>query len=164
MHSSDIFSKDRRHRYELRYTWDVFKPVFVAIMLNPSVATRYRLDPTCTRIFKRAAHSGFGSFVIGNVGAFVATDPTMWRKSYDPIGPDNYKHIERLLREVRLTDGVALAGWGNLARPEEVIPVVDLAIKQDVLLMCLGTTASGAPLHPLYVPDSARVRAWRVNV
>jgi len=52
-------------------------------------------------------------------------------------------------------DVVVIAAWGAhpLAREEwRTLP--------DIALRCLGTTKSGAPKHPLYLPATATLEAW----
>jgi len=43
------FSRCRRWRYLLWRRWDASRPVANFLMLNPSTADEFKLDPSCTR-------------------------------------------------------------------------------------------------------------------
>lgn len=147
-----MISLDGLFRYELRREWDPRRPPFVCIMLNPSRADAQRNDPTVTRLIRRAAHAGFGSLIIINLGAYRATDPEMWKSAQDPVGPENRRSIRRVLLEAVERGGRVMVGWGNHATDALVADVLRAARRARLKrLWCLGITKEGHPLHPLRV-------------
>jgi hypothetical protein len=164
MESGARFSPDLRHRYILWRTWDWRKPPFVIIMLNPSTADANKLDPTCTRVMTWAAHNGYGSMTVLNVGAGRATEPKDWLAMRDPIGPNNMTWIKRELDGARrLGGGTIVVGWGANAPPEYVKPITDLRDRWKLKLYCFGVTKDGAPRHPLYVARKTELVEWNAS-
>lgn len=82
------FSPCRTYRYSLVHEWDRDLPRVAFIMLNPSTADENALDPTLRRCLGFARSWGYGSFEIGNVFAFRATDPKAMKAAADPFGPE----------------------------------------------------------------------------
>jgi hypothetical protein len=62
----------RRWRYLLWRRWEAGKQVANFIMLNPSTADEFRLDPTCTRARDFAERWGYGALVVTNAFAWRA--------------------------------------------------------------------------------------------
>lgn len=92
--------------------------------------------------------------------ALRSTDPKgLWRVA-DPIGPANNHWIgSGLTRAVR--DGAPIVvAWGVHAKPGRAADIRDIARKVGAQLTCLGTTKTGAPKHPLYLPAAAERQAW----
>ena len=161
-HSSAIISDCGTYRYELRRVWDDSLPPYVSGMLNPSTADAELDDPTITRNLRRAVSMGFGSLIVWNLGAGRSSDPKIWKALADPIGPENDKHIRRILVECRDRRGVAVVGWGNhgtFMKRDKIVS--DLARELGVEHMCLGKTKSGQPKHPLYVSNAERPSLWK---
>ena len=150
------------YRYWLTRTWDPDGPVLCLIMLNPSKADAAADDPTITRCRRRAMRQEyrgkrFGSIVVVNLYAWRATDPDgllTWAPGGmlrvvrpDAVGPDNDRHITERARAADLV----VAAWGA-HRFAEARAADVRRLLAGVPLMCLGTVASGAPRHPLFVP------------
>lgn len=116
----------------------------MVIGLNPSTATEDHDDPTVKRCAERAKALGFPHFVMTNIFAYRATDPTDMLRAPDPIGPENDQWLSRLARKA----GLILAAWGtdgsHMQRGQAVAELLP-----D--LHCLGTNLDGSPKHPLYV-------------
>lgn len=115
------------------------------IMLNPSTADAKEDDPTIRRCMGFAAKWGYEKLVVGNLFAYRATKPTDLPDDLDEaIGPNNIEWLRHIVHESEMV----VAAWGAskkaAARAEE--------LNFTVPLYCLGTTKSGAPRHPLYVP------------
>jgi hypothetical protein len=161
--SSAIISSCGAFRYELRRVWDDSRPPYVSGMLNPSTADADNDDPTIRRNRRRAEAMGFGSLIVWNLGAGRATEPKVWKKLFDPIGPKNDQHIRRILQECRDRNGIAVVGWGNhgsfMGRDRTVTRI---AQELDIDFHCLGTTKSGQPRHPLYVSTSRNPVLWTI--
>lgn len=141
------------YRYELTRQWGD-GPILEFIMLNPSTADGSEDDPTIRRCVGFAVAWGYGSIVVRNLYAFRATDPSALRQADDPIGPEN-------LRYLSATDAdFTVAAWG--ANPAATIWWGGTATKTLTgrKLFCLGTTKSGSPRHPLYVPSRQTPVAW----
>src|ERR1022692_3805792 len=92
------FSRDRKYRYSLRRIWGSGDNLLTAIMLNPSIADKTRLDPTVTRVVKRALHAQYDGVTILNLFALVSTYPKMLYGAADPVGPRNDEKIVATLK------------------------------------------------------------------
>ena len=135
-----------------RYT---FPAVFV--MLNPSVADASQDDPTVRRGCGFAANWGYNGLIVVNLYAFRATNPKDLWNCDDPVGPENDEWLERVCS---LHESVVCA-WGNNARQDRVGKFKAIAKKTGTRLLCLGTTKSGAPRHPLYIKADQPLEEWK---
>lgn len=132
------------------------------VMLNPSTANAAKDDPTSRKVAGFTRGFDFDRWAIVNVYAYRATDPKeLGRARFRGIdigGPDNWRHQnEQAARASRI-----VVAWGA-----HDVDAVHLSHTLAALtenhrqLYCLGTTKSGAPKHPLYVPYSAPLVEWR---
>lgn len=146
---SALFSKDLRYRYRLGRTWAEpnAKGLVLWVMLNPSTADEDLDDPTIRRCITFSKTWGYAGLMVGNVYGYRATMPSTLWNVYDPIGPENDRHLSNMAaRASRI-----IVGWGNNAdadRAEKVLKL--LSAWGDVY--CLGVNESGTPRHPLYIP------------
>ena len=151
------FSRCRRWRYLLWRCWDDSKPVANFLMLNPSTADEFQLDPSCTRARNYAASWGFGSIFITNLFGWRATDPDEMKAARDPVGAGNDRAILEAARQAALV----VCAWGNhgshLERSNEVRKNL---LSSGVKLSCLKMNGSGEPAHPLYLPARLAARPW----
>jgi hypothetical protein len=151
--ASATFSSDRVFRYTLTRTWDPAGPVVNFLMLNPSTADAFALDPTNRRCVGFARAWGFGGLVTTNIFALRSTDPKGLRDVADPVGPRNDTAILDAAQEADLV----VAAWGNhgtlLDRGQAVCRLLR---SSGVALHHLRMTGSGHPGHPLYLPADAR--------
>jgi hypothetical protein len=154
-------SEDGLYRYELARRW-ALGPTARFVMLNPSTADGTEDDPTIRRCVGFARALGCGALVVVNLFAYRATRPAdLWRAA-DPIGPRNNLTILEVAEQARHAGGHLIAAWGARvpeSRVEEVLGLLDAAGARH-LLAALGTTQTGAPRHPLYLPSSARPSPW----
>lgn len=148
MIKSAVVSECGTYRYELIRRWGTDENLLNWIMLNPSTADASMDDPTIRRCIRFAKDWAYDGIRVTNLFALRATDPRELANHPDPWGPDNHLYLGR-------QDGVVIAAWGANKMAE--CP----AILDDVTLMCLGTTASGAPKHPLYLKSDSYARVWR---
>lgn len=147
------FSRCRRWRYLLWRRWDARLPPVNFLMLNPSTADEFRLDPTCARARDYAERWGFGALIVTNVFAWRATDPQALRTVRDPVGAGNDRAIVRAAREAALV----VAAWGNHgAYLERSTRVRGLLAGHAIRLFALRVNACGEPAHPLYLPKALR--------
>jgi hypothetical protein len=148
-----VFSGCRRWRYLLWRCWESSGPVANFLMLNPSTADEFKLDPSCTRARNYAERWGFGAIVITNIFGWRATDPEEMKSAKDPVGRGNDRAIVRAAKEAQLV----VCAWGNhgehLGRGHEVRRMLGL---HGVPLHVLRVNASGHPAHPLYLPATLK--------
>ena len=145
------FSRCRRWRYLLWRRWDAAKPVANFVMLNPSTADEFKLDPSCTRARNYAERWGYGGLIVTNIFGWRDTDPKAMRAVKDPVGRGNDAAIVRAAKEA----AIVVCAWGShgehLGRGERVI---DLLSQERIKLHSLRVTAGGHPSHPLYLPQT----------
>jgi len=151
------FSPCRTYRYVLTRTWGGGPPA-VFVMLNPSTADAMADDPTIRRCKQFARRSARGGLVVVNLFALRATDPRELRKHRDPVGEDN----DWCIREYCAPGALIVAAWGahgSLRGRDRAVAGLLRGVGAD--LRCLGTTAAGAPRHPLYVRGDAPLVSYR---
>jgi hypothetical protein len=143
------FSPCRRWRYLLWRCWDESKPVANFLMLNPSTADEFKLDPSCTRARNYAERWGYGSLIVTNIFGWRSTDPSALKSVKDPVGRGNDAAIVQAAKEAKLV----VCAWGNhgehLKRGESVLKLL-----KGVRLHALRVNGAGHPAHPLYLPSS----------
>lgn len=154
--SGATFGLSRRYRYLLWRRWDEGLPVVGFVMLNPSVADESADDPTIRRCLGFARDWGFGGLVVANLFGLRATDSAVLRRDADPVGPENEGYLAGLPGAC----GMVVAAWGGrgslLGRSAKVRGMLAALGPVHVL----GFTASGEPVHPLYVRRSVVPVVW----
>lgn len=136
-------------------------PTLGGIMVNPSTADANEDDPTIRRWIGFATRLGFGRVVIGNLFAYRSTDVKQLAAVDDPVGPDNDRHLVEIITR----SDTLVVGWGALAKLPKRLRArwcfVDRAAKDArVPLMCFGTTKTGDPMHPLFLPYDSALQRW----
>jgi hypothetical protein len=133
------------------------------VMLNPSTADASEDDPTIRRCIGFARREGCGVLEVVNLFAYRATDPATLRATLDPIGPANDHFLGQAVERASLV----VVAWGVVPRrPVRRAWEVGGAINDNLLAhgrrgpFCLGTTANGAPRHPLYVKADQALEPW----
>lgn len=153
--ASALFCASGCHRYALTRVWDGSRSVVVWIMLNPSTADAFSLDPTLSRCRVRSGSWMSGGMVVANAYALRSTDPGVLRGHPDPVGVDN----DAVIRWVLGPDfphlvARVVVGWGansTLIRQGRGREVLDLIGELGHRPVCLKVTKGGHPQHPLYV-------------
>jgi hypothetical protein len=159
--SSAVFSDCGTYRYRLDRKWDEKLPPLAFGMLNPSTADEIRNDATIERCERRARALGFGSIIVWNLFAYRTVSPKTLKAHHSPIGPENDEFIRDVLLEIKLRDGIVIAGWGSHGTFQERYKfALDLAGQLNIELLCLGLTSSGQPRHPLYVSYNNQAMRW----
>lgn len=133
------------------------------IMVNPSTADAENDDPTIRKVLGFAARLHCDRIIVGNKFAFRATDVNALRSAGDPVGPDNDKHVEQILRDGDLH----IVAWGSLSKLPEALrsqwkSVVRIADRVGVRLHCIGYNADGSPRHPLMTSYNTSMSPWTV--
>lgn len=157
-----IISECGLYRYRLSRSWGKpdTKPGWgrsvLWIMLNPSTADALEDDRTIGRCVGFADSWGYDGIMVGNLYAYRSTDPKALNGAYDPIGPENYRHIRAMSEEAALT----VVAWGGYKAKSSHIDAALDAVKFRPLY-CLGTTANGSPKHPLYLDGLTQREIYR---
>lgn len=149
------FSPCRTYRYWLWRAWVVPTATRCTwIMLNPSTASYTSDDPTIRRCVGFARSWGYGAIDVVNLFGLVSADPRIVAAHADPVGPSNDSTIRDTV--ARSTCRLVVVAWGAFSvaqmRSRAVLDIVRASTKAPI--MCLGTTSSGAPRHPLYLAKS----------
>ena len=154
-----VFSACRRWRYLLWRCWDESKPVANFLMLNPSTADEFQLDPSCTRARNYAERWGFGALVVTNILAWRSTDPAALRTVENPVGPGNDRAIVKAAKAAKLV----VCAWGNHGlHSDRAMHVRTLLDRERIALHFLRLNGVGQPAHPLYLPSSLKPTRWRL--
>lgn len=159
---SAVISPCGQYRYELSRPTSIATPItdsLLIVMLNPSTADAEIDDPTVRRCIRFARDFGAQEIDVCNLYALRATNPKALKTHPDPVGPDNDAHLQRM---ADLHTNV-LCAWGGKAPENRVREFVEMFWRKANLL-CLGTTKSGAPRHPLYVRADQPLVPWNFHV
>jgi len=158
-----IVSECGQFRYWLSRFWRPGRRLLY-VMLNPSTADASVDDATIRRCTTFADAQSFGSFEVVNLFAFRATKPTDLSRLGWQVGPLNDEHIDVAARNA---DAICVA-WGAIGergpavdRMQVVAPILRRAGHE---LQCLKATRSGHPQHPLYLPNSCRLRPFEAAI
>jgi hypothetical protein len=147
MQKSAVISRCGKYRYVLRRTWDTSTGAVLFICLNPSTADHRQDDNTSRICINYAKRWGYGGVIIANLFAYRATDPTRLKEVEDPVGPENDRHLRKLIKAAPLT----VCAWskdGDFMNRDST--VLDLLHHP----YCLTILKSGHPGHPLYKKSS----------
>jgi hypothetical protein len=150
------FDVTNKYRYRLWRLWGggtltPWKTV-CWILLNPSTADEYVLDPTLRRVESFTKGLNYDGFEVVNLFAFKATDPDHLTSAYGIVGPENDRYIQEAVDRNDLT----IVGWGA-EKIAEIRARVVLKMLGDRELFCLGMNKDGSPKHPLYMAGSTPV-------
>lgn len=133
------------------------------IMVNPSTADAENDDPTIRKVLGFAERLFCERIIVGNKFAFRATDVNELRAAKDPIGPDNDRHIEQILRD----GDVHVAAWGTLNKLPDSLrnrwkDIVRVADRVGCRLHCIGFNTDKHPRHPLMTSYKVVMEPWDV--
>jgi len=158
--SSAVISSCGRYRYWLERRWSASLPL-TFVMLNPSTADATIDDPTIRRCAGFARREGAGGIVVVNLYAFRATNPRDLASAADPVGTECDAHLD-VAGACGCPGAPIIAAWGatKVGRApyrehDERVAGVLARLRGFGPVHCLGSTASGAPRHPLYLPGDA---------
>lgn len=150
--ASAVFDATRTYRYLFTRIWDPERRPLVFLMLNPSTADAFQLDPTASRVVERARREGYGGEATVNLYALRSSNPQALRAHPDPVGVRN----DGIIYQAASAAGQVVVAWGAWERSGGRGDQVAARLREGgVQLLCLGTTRSGQPRHPLYVRNDA---------
>lgn len=107
------------------------------------------VSPDCrdhSRHFSRAA------------GAAPKSDSV--RSLADVVGPENELHVSNAMKHAH----ALVFAWGSVQGPDKPFHeglMCGLARRNNAMPLCLGTTKTGAPRHPLYVSYETALKPWQ---
>jgi len=155
------FDAAETYRFRLSRVWDDSAGRCVFVMLNPSTATAFKLDPTVNRCVRFAKAWGCGALEVVNIFAFRSTDPQGLYTHPDPVGPGNDDAIVAAGRAAAGAGGLVVAAWGvHAALGGRGAAVRRLLAGAGVPLHYLKLTKDGHPGHPLYLPNASTPQRW----
>jgi len=161
------FSDDRKHRYSLRRFITAERKAWRSVafvMLNPSTADAFKLDPTVKRCVAFATRWGFDAVEVVNLFALRSPRPaTLYAAAAIPgsplsaLGADSVN--DEYITAVCARSELAIAAWGNHGDSPRLgargAVVRSRLESESVDLYHLGKSNGGSPLHPL-----ARGKSW----
>jgi hypothetical protein len=159
MNGTDTISPCGTYRYTL--TRDIPSPLrwvkpILFIMLNPSRATATEMDKTLRRCIGYAVREGCTKLTLVNLFALRSTDPKNLFTHSDPVGPDNIRHVtEQWVEHAAI--GKIVVAWGG--HPMALTSTLRTQMS-GLGALCLGTTKSGEPRHPLMVRANEPLVPW----
>ena len=181
------FSRDGALRNEIRRWWVKEPKVWAAwLMLNPSVASRDRNDPTARRVTHFSQAFGCDGWIGVNLYPFISSTPAeMWRwANWQAHGPAwdvrddllaNLQYIEDAARlaTLRMVAFGAAPIYHDEPWLEQCVEAFSQPSNMDpdpnrldpAQLFCLGVNQVGQPLHPLArgkmrVPNNQQPIPW----
>lgn len=140
-------------------------------MLNPSTADEEKNDPTISRVCRLAENGGFSRLLVLNLLSIRATDPTDIWSHEDPLGVDNWRTWDGVLKElIPDRDSISVA-WGRapVGRRKllRFVPVLVEASRRLKLwtgpLMTWVRNLDGSPRHPLYIKVQTELQPYDID-
>lgn len=172
------FSDCRRYRYALRRFITAERKAWrsvVFVMLNPSTADAFKLDPTVRKCLAFARLWGFDAVQVVNLFALRSPHPADLYVADRLASPtnlypcgDNPVNDQYLLAICAYSD-LAIAAWGNHGHDKRLgergAVVRDMLEGNGVELHHLGLCDGGAPIHPLargkaHIPMHRQPTRW----
>jgi hypothetical protein len=157
-------------RFELKRIWDESLPMLVVCMLNPSTADANKNDPTILTLIHFAKLWGYGGLWVVNLFAYRSSSPAemMANNPVETYGEDgNQPYLLDAIGYAKAHGRSVLVAWGNHgSHCGADRDFTKDALQRGVDLVCLGTTLSGHPKHPLArgkhrVPRDQQPIIWR---
>jgi hypothetical protein len=138
------------------------KPLTV-IMINPSTADASVDDATIRRLIGFAKNMGSEKLIVANLFALRSPLVTDLAKHADPVGPENWRHLSKIMEESK--NGHVVVAFGAYSKIPKlhmdcVDKLRDLADIHGVTLWCWGTNKDGSPKHPLYISATKALEPW----
>jgi hypothetical protein len=150
---------DNGNRISLTRNWRA-GPRALVVGCNPSDADALRDDPTSRWWNAWFQVFGFGGYDAANLYPFCSSSPAECRKRVEAIeGGDwaardalHFTNLAEVVRLAKAADQVFVC-WGAIAWDsdwiEHIVEQIQTGAPPYPDLWCWGTTASGAPKHPL---------------
>ena len=132
----------------------------VFLLLNPSTADAFKLDPTVKRCVAFARSWQADVIEVVNIFALRSTDPEALYKLTGGLRGDDPDNDREILAACTGATRV-VAGWGKhgaLGSRSQVVRRV--LADRGIRLHHLGMNKDGSPKHPLYVKGSTEPQEW----
>jgi hypothetical protein len=147
---SAVISNCGAYRYRLERTISNDGPTYAFFGVNPSTADAAIDDATVRKWRGFVSRWGGSRFIVGNLFAFRSTDVKALARAANPIGPDNFSHLQRIISDA----DILVPCWGNRSKlpgalrsvPDEFF---DFLLASGKPVHLFGRSKSGDPLHPL---------------
>lgn len=149
------------YRYRLQRDWRAAfekSRTMCFVMLNPSTADAEFDDPTIRKCIGFSKREGCTRLDVVNLFAYRTTNPRELDSVEldEAIGPKNDEHIADALA----SSDVVVVAWGAHALEDRAATVLEMIRKMELEALCLKTTKSGAPWHPLYVANAEPLKLY----
>jgi hypothetical protein len=158
---SAVISECGKYRYSLERGMPGFRAMHW-IMLNPSTADANTDDPTIRKCVGFARHHGCARITVHNLFAVRATDPREMLKHSDPVGPENWMHVEKMLKGASIANERVICAWGShgkfMDQDETVMGWIENA---NIKPLCFGYCSNGTPRHPLMLAYSTPMAMYK---
>lgn len=160
---SAVISDCGLYRYRLEREVQQEGLVFAYFGVNPSTADASIDDPTVRKWRGFTQRNGGRKFIVGNVFAYRATDVNALGAvtPHAAEGPEQWGYLFDIMGDA----DVLVPCWGGREKlPKNLHPfLLDLSNELAATgkaLMCFGTTKSGDPKHPLFLPYETELEPW----
>lgn len=153
----------RQYRYILHRTVSmVGDKTYAYFGINPSVADEHRDDRTLSRLIDFTKSYGGKDLLLGNVFAYRSTDVKALANVADPCGPCNNDAIQTIIN----ASDILIACWCNKHKiprqlHDHITKLTQKLIDTVRPLYVFGTTGSGDPKHPLYLPKTTTLTVYQ---
>lgn len=156
--------------YEYRYILgSVGNNPIIVIGINPSTAEPTKLDNTIKSVKRLSAYNGYDSYIMCNVYAQRATEPSdMDKYLNEKLHQENIKAYRWLFENFKVAPTI-WAAWGtNIERRSYLKSclkdIVDLSEAYNSRWVSAGKILKkGHPHHPLYLPNSTEFKNFDIN-
>lgn len=132
----------------------------VFLMLNPSKANAFIVDPTVGRGIAFAKAWGCEIYEAANINALMSTDPQeLYKQACGSRGDDHRNNMEI----VAACTGahIVIAGWGKHGALDGRGELVRRTLSEaGIRLHHLGLNKDGSPKHPLYIKGGTEPKEW----
>jgi hypothetical protein len=136
-----------KKRYVLSNTWDESRPVLTALLLNPSIASESKTDPTSLFMINVSKNHGYGTLIIVNVYPVIKPKSEKLCEVDFEFDSTNYEYVNNAFISAK---GIVV-GWGRKGKIGASYLYGLLAGFQDNLL-CFGQNKKDfSPTQPTFV-------------
>ncbi len=147
-----------KYRYSLeRDIRSVGIPMHVT-MVNPSYADAERNDQTVYSLIRKAEHLGCSFIEIGNLYAYITSDPKELLTVDDPVGPENDWHLASAFS--RHHKSIRVVAWGRWNKHPTMRDRAQWIRSVSPSVQCFGMNKDGSPKHPLFLPTKQPLELW----
>lgn len=144
----------------------------IFVGLNPSRASEHRDDATLRRLIAFGTRWGYQRLVVMNLFARISPSPEALQRCSDPIGDHTDAVLQHWMEDWAEHPSWGLwLGWGTrgawFQRDQALVARLAPCLRRrrsGAGPFTLGSTRSGQPRHPLYVPGDRVPTPWTCTV